>query len=42
MQNGKLIPVKLTDVAKGIRTVPLDNSLIATARSLDTCFGDGK
>lgn len=42
MQKGKLIPVKLTDVARGIRTVPVDHPLIETARMLDTCFGDGK
>lgn len=42
MQKGKLIPVKLTDVAKGIRTVPVNHPLIETARMLDTCFGDRK
>lgn len=35
-----LIEVPLKDVAKGIRSVPLDHPLIKSARSLDTCFGD--
>lgn len=40
LQKGRLIPVRLTDVAKGIRAVPADHPLIETARALDTCFGD--
>ena len=40
MRMSKLVPVALKDVAKGIRTVPLDCPLIRTARALDTCFGD--
>jgi ATP-dependent phosphofructokinase / diphosphate-dependent phosphofructokinase len=35
-----LVEVSLKDVAKGVRTVPLNNPLIKSARSLDTCFGD--
>jgi len=35
-----LAKVALEDVAKGSRTVPLDEPLIKAARSVDTCFGD--
>jgi len=35
-----LVKVPLEDVAKGPRTVPLDDPLIEAARSVDTCFGD--
>lgn len=42
LQKSRLVPVRLTDVAKGIRTVPVDHPLIETARTLDTCFGDYK
>ena len=34
------IKVPLKDVARGVRTVPLNHPLIKSARSLDTCFGD--
>ncbi|MBP7055896.1 MAG: 6-phosphofructokinase [Candidatus Omnitrophica bacterium] len=40
MHKGRLMPVPLTEVAKGIRTVPIDHPLVETARMLDTCFGD--
>jgi len=35
-----LVKVPLEDVAKGPRTIPLDDPLIEAARSVDTCFGD--
>jgi len=35
-----LVGVSLEDVAKGPRTVPLDDPLIEAARSVGTCFGD--
>ena len=40
VSGNSLIKVSLEDVAKGPRTVPLDEPLIKTARSVDTCFGD--
>ncbi len=39
MNNSKLITIKLQDVAKGHRSVPVDHPLIKTAISLGTCFG---
>ncbi len=35
-----LVKVPLDEVAKGQRTVPLDDPLLEAARSVDTCFGD--
>ena len=40
VRQDRIIDVPLKDVAKGIRTVPLNHPLIKCARSLDTCFGD--
>lgn len=40
MQKDRLVAVPLREVAKGIRTVPIDHPLIQTARALDTNFGD--
>jgi phosphofructokinase-like protein len=40
MRGGKLVKVALKDVAKGPRTVPVNDPLIAVARSVGTCFGD--
>jgi len=40
VSGNSLIKVALEDVAKGPRTVPLDEPLIQAARSVDTCFGD--
>ena len=40
IKGGVVVKVSLKDVSKGIRTVPLDNPLVKSARSLDTCFGD--
>ncbi len=39
MQKSALVTVKLDDVAKGHRSVPVDHPLIKTAVSLGTCFG---
>jgi 6-phosphofructokinase 1 len=40
VRGNSLVAVSLEDVAKGPRTVPLDEPLIQSARSVDTCFGD--
>jgi phosphofructokinase-like protein len=40
MRGNKLVKVSLKDVAKGPRTVPVNDPLIAVARSVGTCFGD--
>jgi 6-phosphofructokinase 1 len=40
VKGDSLVKVPLTEVAKGPRTVPLDDPLIEAARSVDTCFGD--
>jgi 6-phosphofructokinase 1 len=40
VRGDSLVKVPLEDVAKGPRTVPLDDPLIDAARSVDTCFGD--
>jgi ATP-dependent phosphofructokinase / diphosphate-dependent phosphofructokinase len=42
VQRNELVEVPLTQVAKGQRTVQLDNPLIASARSIGTSFGDYK
>lgn len=42
VQKGALIKFPLKSVAKGARKVPADNPLIASARALDTSFGDRK
>jgi len=39
MQKSRLVMVKLNDVAKGHRSVPVDHPLIKTAVSLGSCFG---
>lgn len=40
VQQNELVDVPLSDVARGQRTVPTDNPLIASARSVGTSFGD--
>jgi hypothetical protein len=40
VRGDSLAKVSLEDVAKGPRTIPLDDPLIKAARSVDTCFGD--
>ena len=40
VKKGSITSVSLKEPAKGVRTVPLDNPLLKSARSLDTCFGD--
>jgi len=42
VQKCKIINVPLKEAAKGVRKVPLNHPLIASARSLDTSFGDRK
>lgn len=37
---GHIVTVSLKEVAKGIKTVPLNHPLVKAARSLGTCFGD--
>ena len=39
-QNGRLTDVAIEDVAGGSRTVPLDDPLLAVARSVGTSFGE--
>ncbi len=34
------VEIPLEDVAKGQRTVPSDDPLVSSARSVGTCFGD--
>jgi 6-phosphofructokinase 1 len=40
VKGAALVKVPLEAVAKGTRTVPMDDPLIEAARSVDTCFGD--
>jgi len=40
IRGGRLVKVPLKVVARGPRTVPVDDPLIAVARSVGTCFGD--
>jgi phosphofructokinase-like protein len=40
VRGSRLVKVPLKDVAKGPRTVPPNDPLIAVARSVGTCFGD--
>lgn len=40
MQKSSLVTVRLSDVARGHRSVPIDHPLIKTAVSLGTCFGN--
>jgi phosphofructokinase-like protein len=40
VRGGKLVKVPLQKVAEGPRTIPLNHSLIRSARSVGTCFGD--
>ncbi len=40
VRGSTLVKVPLKDVARGPRTVPADNPLLAVARSVGTCFGD--
>jgi phosphofructokinase-like protein len=42
VQCNSLVAVPLSEVAKGQRTVPPDDPLIMSARSIGTSFGDGK
>ncbi|MDD5427777.1 MAG: ATP-dependent 6-phosphofructokinase [Candidatus Omnitrophica bacterium] len=42
IQKYELVKVSLEEVSKGIKKVPLGHPLIASARSLDTSFGDKK
>jgi 6-phosphofructokinase 1 len=40
VRGDSLVQVPLEEVSKGQRKVPLDHSLIGSARSVGTCFGD--
>ena len=40
VKGDSLVEVPLEEVAGGPRTVPVDHPLIASARSIGTCFGD--
>ncbi|HBX51416.1 MAG: 6-phosphofructokinase [Bacteroidetes bacterium RIFOXYA12_FULL_35_11] len=42
MKNNKITDVSLNDVGGKTRTVDPEHSLILQARSMETCFGDGK
>jgi len=39
-KGSSIIEVPLADVAKGLRTVQLNDPLVQSARSISTCFGD--
>jgi len=39
-QAGRIDSVPIAEVARKVRTVPLDHSLIRAARAVGTCFGD--
>lgn len=40
LQGDSLVSVRLSEVAGGQRTIPLNDPLIKVARSVQTCFGD--
>ncbi len=40
VKGDSLVSVSLEEVAKGVKTVPLEHPLIRVARGVDTCFGD--
>lgn len=40
MQNGRIVPVPLDEVAGKLKTVPPDNEVIQTARDIGVSFGD--
>jgi hypothetical protein len=40
IKGSSIIEVKLEDVAKGSRTIPANDPLVKSARSIATCFGD--
>lgn len=40
VKNDKIVPVPLSEVAGKLKTVPLDNEVIASARSIGVSFGD--
>lgn len=40
VRNNEVVPVPLSEVAGKLKTVPLDNEIIASARSIGVSFGD--
>ena len=40
LQNNKIVPVPLIEVAGQVKNIPLDHEMIAAGRGLGTCFGD--
>ena len=42
VKGNSLVPVPLKEIAKGPKLVPLNHPMIKAARSLGTCFGDGR
>jgi 6-phosphofructokinase 1 len=40
VKKNTLVTVPLKEVAKGLKTVPINHPIISAARSLGTCFGD--
>ena len=40
LQNGKIVPVPLSEVAGKLKTVPKDCDVIQTGRDIGICFGD--
>jgi 6-phosphofructokinase 1 len=40
VKGSSLVEVPLEEVARGPRSIPLDDPLIRSARSVGTCFGD--
>jgi 6-phosphofructokinase 1 len=40
VKNDEVVPVPLKEVAGKLKSVPLDNEVIASARSIGVSFGD--
>ena len=40
MQQGRITSLEIAEVADKVRTIPRDDSLLAAARAVNTCFGD--
>ena len=42
VEGNSLVTVHLKEIAKGPKLIPLNHPMIKAARSLGTCFGDGR
>ena len=40
VKNGEIVATPLSEVADKIKTIPMDDSMLKTARDLGICFGD--